>query len=471
MARPLIIAGERVDGASQHTPLAPWDGRPLEPVHMAGPDQLESALAAAAEGFETTRRMEPWERSLVLENMVAGLNERFDEAVDLIRDEAGKPQRFAEGEVSRCLNTLALAADEARRSHGETVAIDGAAAGTGRSGVVERFAVGPVTAITPYNFPLNLVAHKLGPAIAAGCSFVAKPAEQTPGPALLLGELAVEAGYPAVAVNVVPCWRDAADVLVTDPRPKALSFTGSAKVGWDMKARCGKKKVLLELGGNAAGVVCADADLETAAQQLAVGAFAYAGQVCISVQRVLVQRSVLDAFTGLFLRAVAQLPTGDPADPRVVCGPMIDRANADRVQAWVQSAIDAGATLMHGGERAGNTVQPMVLGHVPHDHPLHTDEVFGPVVMIEAFDSVDDAIARVNDSAWGLQVGVFTNHIQHLYRCFHQMEVGAVLHNSVPTFRVDAMPYGGVKDSGFGREGLRYAIEALTEARLLIVRR
>jgi acyl-CoA reductase-like NAD-dependent aldehyde dehydrogenase len=370
--------------------------------------------------------------------------------------------------VARCQSTFIFAAEEAGRMVEENVALDAVAAGAGRFGVIRRFPIGPAAAISPFNFPLNLSAHKVAPALAAGCPVLLKPASQTPSAPCLLGELGLEAGLPPGALNVVPAPRKAADQLTTDPRLALLTFTGSPEVGWDMKARCGQKHIVLELGGNAAVVVHSDADLDWAAARCAIGAFAYAGQICISVQRILVHAPAYERFVEAFLGAVRdQVPYGDPRDEQVVCGPLISAWDAERIVEWIGEAEAGGAHRLLGGERQGSVVTPCVLEGVPGDSKLGTLEAFGPVVQLERYDDWDQAIAMVNDSRFGLQAGVFTNDLAGLWRCYEGIDVGGVIHNDASIFRADHMPYGGIKDSGFGREGLRYAIDDMTELKIL----
>jgi acyl-CoA reductase-like NAD-dependent aldehyde dehydrogenase len=380
--------------------------------------------------------------------------------------------QLATAELERCLDTLTNARDVARYPEGDVLDLGGFAAGAGRLGLVRRYPVGPVAAISPFNFPLNLVAHKLGPAIAAGCPVVLKPASQTPSPALLLAEILTAAGLPAGALAVVPCASRDAAALVEDDRLKALTFTGSAEVGWALKARAGRKKVLLELGGNAAAIVEPDADLAWAARRCAVGAYAFAGQSCISVQRVLVHRAVADRFREALLAAVRDaVVTGDPGDPATVCGPLVTPEDADRVLAWTRAAETAGARRLCGGERHGSVVQPVVLDGLRAGTKVRDEEVFGPVLSLAEYDDFEEALARTNDGRFGLQAGLFTSDVQKVWRALDALEVGGLVHDDAPTFRVDRMPYGGVKDSGAGREGPRYAYEELTEPRLLVLTR
>jgi acyl-CoA reductase-like NAD-dependent aldehyde dehydrogenase len=413
------------------------------------------------------RKLAAHERRALCTRIANGIAARSDELAHTISAEAGKPIGISRGEVARGVQTFAFAAEEAWRLTHESIHLDAVPTGAGRHGIVRRFPVGLVAAVSPFNFPLNLVAHKLAPAFATGCPVVLKPASATPLTSMMLAEICAEAGLPAGGLNVVPCSRAAAAPLTTDDRFKLLSFTGSPAVGWDMKARAGKKKVVLELGGNASVIVDKDADLDKAARRTAVGAFVYAGQICISVQRVHVHANVYDAFKERLLTATAALGIGDPSDEATQCGPLIDEKNAERIVAWIDEAKAAGADVLCGGERDGSVVKPCVLENVAGDSRLWCAEAFGPVCSLTRFATIDEAIAQVNDSAYGLQAGVFTDSVKHLWACFEGLEVGGIMHNDFPTFRVDHMPYGGVKDSGFGREGVGFAIEDYTELRHL----
>jgi len=462
-----IVDGERLAGQVVEI-RSPFDGEGCSLVDQASAAQVEAAISAAARAAPLMREMPAHRRAELLRRMATLMGERAAALATAIRDEAGKPIQYARAEVSRCQQTFNFAAEEAGRLVEENVALDAVAPGAGRFGIIRRFPLGPVAAISPFNFPLNLSAHKVAPAIAAGCPVVLKPASQTPSAPCLMGEIALEAGLPPGALNVVPAPRAAADRLTTDPRLALLTFTGSPEVGWDMKARCGQKHIVLELGGNAAVMVHSDADLEWAAARCAVGAFAYAGQICISVQRIFVHAPVYDRFVEALLAAVRdQVATGDPRDEAVVCGPLISAGDVDRVLDWIGEACGGGARKLCGGERQGSVISPCVLEAVPRESKLGRLEAFGPVVQLDRYRDWDDAIAKVNDSSYGLQAAVFTNDLAGLWRCYEGIDVGGVIHNDASMFRADHMPYGGIKDSGFGREGLRYAIEDMTELKIL----
>jgi acyl-CoA reductase-like NAD-dependent aldehyde dehydrogenase len=450
---------------------APYDGRELARVHHCGTAELDRALAAAEAAAPAARALSSQERAAACQHVSAALLARKEEIALVLCDESGKPLSEALGEVERAAHTFEIAAAEAGRPLGEVLPLDLRPPGRGRLGLTRRVPLGPVVGITPFNFPLNLVAHKVAPALAVGCPIVLKPAEQTPLCALLLAGLIAETPWPRGALSVVPADRQVADLLVVDERPRLLSFTGSARVGWDMKARAGRKRVALELGGNAAVILdetVTDEDFARALPKLVYGAYSYAGQKCISVQRIYVVGPRFAAFRDRLAAATAALRAGDPRDPDVFVGPMIDERNAARVEAWVREAVDQGARLHCGGERRGALLAPALLSGVDPGARLSRDEVFGPVCHIEQAADFEAALAAVNASPFGLQAAVFTRELGHALRAFEALEVGAVILNEAPSFRVDHMPYGGVKDSGLGREGVRYAMEEMSELRMLV---
>lgn len=463
-----------VHGAWKHSPtlarvIDPFAGSVIAEVCQASESDAEEAVASSVMAAPVMAKLASHARYNILQDMAALLYRRRDEFAQTIRAEAGKPIADAKREVNRAVQTLTVAAEEAKRIPGEVVPLDWTPQTESYLGMVRRFPIGPIVGITPFNFPLNLVVHKVAPALAAGNPILIKPAPQTPLTALLLGEVALEAGLPAGGLNVVPCDNAIAERLVIDPRFKLLSFTGSAPVGWMLKAKCGKKKVTLELGGNAGVIIEPDADLDIAAQRCATGGFGYAGQTCISVQRVLVHHSVADAFTTKLLLQVARLKAGDPADETTTIGPLIDPAATQRVENWIEEAVSQGARVLLGGKRLGTVLEATVLTNVKPDMKVSCHEVFGPVVTVSSYRQFGDAIAVLNQSDYGLQAGVFTQDINKVFFAFRHLEVGAVLANEIPTFRADHMPYGGVKDSGLGREGVRAAIEDMTEPRLLVL--
>jgi acyl-CoA reductase-like NAD-dependent aldehyde dehydrogenase len=448
---------------------SPYDQSVVGTVSFAGRPQVTQAIAAAARAFEVTRKLPSYERQRVLRGVSQQIAERREEFARSIALEAGKPIKTARAEVDRAIFTFQIASEEATRIYGEYLPLDLQEFTAGRWALVRRFPLGPIAAITPFNFPLNLVAHKVAPAIAAGCTVVLKPASQTPMTALLLAEVIEKAGWPAGGLNVLPLRNQDAEEMVTDDRLKMLSFTGSPAVGWKLKSSAGKKRVTLELGGNAGVIVHSDADLDYAAERCTVGAFSYAGQSCIAVQRILVQREVYDQFLQKFLERVAKLKAGDPLEDTTDVGPLISEQDAVRACEWLEEAVAGGAKLCCGGKRRGSVVEPTVLTGTKPEMRVNCQEIFAPVKTVEAYDKFEDALHQVNDSAFGLQAGVFTRDAKLIFQAYDELDVGGVLAGEVPTFRIDHMPYGGVKDSGMGREGLRYAIEEMTERKLLVM--
>jgi acyl-CoA reductase-like NAD-dependent aldehyde dehydrogenase len=467
---PIFLAGRWVD--SPDLLVVDNPARPEVPAgatYNATPDQYEEAVTAAVAAFEVTRRMPAYERGAILRSISAGIRERREELGRLIALEAGKPIRDALVEVDRAALTFRLGAEEAERMTGEMIPLDLMASSKGRIGITRRFPLGPIAAISPFNFPLNLAAHKLAPAIAAGNSIVLKPPSKDPLTMLTVAEIVEQSGAPEGAVSILPMTRALGDRMVADDRFKLLTFTGSPSVGWRMKERAGKKRVVLELGGNAGVIVDASADLDWAVRRSLVGAFAYSGQVCISVQRMFIHRSVHDEFLARFVDGARGLVVGDPLDPETQLGPMVDLEAAQRTERWVREAEDMGGRVLLGGRADGAFFPPTVLADTPFDAQVCSNEAFAPLVVAFAFDDFDDAIRQVNDGFYGLQTGVFTNDLQHSWQAFNELEVGGVIINDVPTYRIDHMPYGGVKDSGLGREGLRWSIEDMTELRLMVV--
>ena len=465
----LLIHGQRVETATTYVVRNPWDGSELAHVPLGDAATIDAAIHSAATAFPEVRRIAPHRRSALLTAIARGIEMRRAEFVKTIVAEAGKPITYAEAEVNRAMMTFTAAADEARRQHGEVLDMDAFSTGDGHLGIVRRFPIGTIAGITPFNFPLNLAAHKIAPAIASGNCIIVKPAPKCPLSMLLLADVLVEACIPAGQVNIITCANEHVAQLVTNERIAMLSFTGSPSIGWKLKADAGKKKVCLELGGNAAVILHADADLDAAIPAIATGSFAYAGQTCISVQRIIVHDSLYAAFREKFAAYVAEkVIVGDPSDPHTVVGPMITADAAQLTRARIARAVAAGATRI-GTDGTGQLVPPNILENA--DDEACGCEFFAPVVTLHRYREFDDALAMVNASSFGLQCGIFTRDIQLALRAHEQLEVGAVLINQVPTFRVENMPYGGVKDSGFGREGIRYAMEEMTEPRALIIRR
>jgi acyl-CoA reductase-like NAD-dependent aldehyde dehydrogenase len=465
----LFLNGRWVEEGTRQEIRAPGDGRVVGTVHRGNSAHAEAAVHAAVTAFEKTRKLASHERRRVLRFISDRIASQREEIARILALEAGKPLKLARAEVDRAAFTFASAAEEATRISGEFLPLDAQPAAAGRWGIVRRFPVGAVLSITPFNFPLNLVAHKVAPAIAAGCTLVHKPPPQAPLCSHMLARIVEESGWPAGALNVLPLANEDAERLVSDDRLKVLSFTGSAAVGWMLKQKAGKKRVLLELGGNAAVIVHRDADLPFAAERCAVGGFTYAGQTCISVQRVFVERSVYESFVGDFLARVGRLKVGDVLDETTDVGPMITEAAAIRAVEWIEEAASGGARLLCGGKRQGAVVEPTVLTSTRPEQRVNCEEVFAPVVTVELYDDFEDALRLVNESRYGLQTGLFTRDAKLIFQAYEELEVGAVIVNDSPTFRIDHMPYGGVKDSGLGREGVRYAIEEMTERKLLVL--
>ena len=439
-------------------------------VAVADGDAIDTAIAAAAAAAEPVRRLPAYRRREILEHCIARFGERAEELAMMLCIEAGKPIRDSRGEVQRLIDTFRIAAGEATRLGGEVQPLDISERAAAYRSMWKRVPIGPCSFISPFNFPLNLVAHKVAPAIAAGCPFVLKPASRTPLGALLIAEILAETELPPGAFSVLPARRDGADALTTDERLALLSFTGSPAVGWELKRRAGKKRVVLELGGNAAVLIDADADLDDAVERVIFGAFYQSGQSCIGVQRILVHTSIYDDFTARLVAATRRLPAGDPKSEDTFLGPMIDATEAERLHGWIHAAVADGARLLCGGSRAGAMLEATLLEAAPMDSKVVAEEAFGPVAVLSRFDDFDAALDQINASRYGLQAGVFTRDIHKAHRAWDRLEVGGVVIGDVPSIRIDSMPYGGVKDSGIGREGVRFAIEHMTEIRLMVVR-
>ncbi len=467
MKHKLFIGGQWVETKEVSSVVNPYDGTQVGEVFMAGEQEMESAISSAEKAFETTRKLPSYKRAEILDKIVTGLRERKEEIARIMTLESGKPIRYTRGEVDRAMMTFSFASEEAKRIPGEVVPLDLAAGSEKRWGVVRRYPIGSIASITPFNFPLNLVAHKIAPALASGNTVIHKSPPQTPITSVLLAEVLLKAGVPDGAVNVVASSNEVAEKMVLDARVKMLSFTGSPRVGWYLKSKAPKKKVVLELGGNAAVVVEADAEIDFVAKRLAIGAFSNAGQICISVQRIYVQEGIYNKFMEIFLEETKKVKAGNPLDDDTVIGPMISSKEADRAFKWIEEAKAAGARVLIGGGRNGNLLQPTVFENVPANANLYCEEAFAPVAILEKYSDFDEAIRKVNDTRFGLQAGIFTNDSRKIFKAFDEIQVGGVIINDYPTYRIDNMPYGGIKDSGFGREGLRYAIEEMTEPKLL----
>ena len=464
-----LLGGVQVRTDRTFDVRSPYDGTAVAVVHRAGPEEIERAIADAAAVSAEARALPSWKRAAVLEQISATIAARHEELARTIALEAGKPIKTARAEVDRAVFTFKIAAEETKRIPGEIVPLDWLPGLDRREAFVRRVPLGPVAGITPFNFPLNLVAHKVAPALAAGNPVIIRPASQTPVSAILLGEIAVRAGWPAAGYSVVPSTTQDAAPLVEDERIKLLSFTGSPAVGWDLKRKAGRKRVTLELGGNAAVIVHRDANLTYAAERIVWGGFSYAGQSCISAQRIYVHADVYDTLTADLVRRTASLKTGDPLSDEVDVGPVIDDVAADRIGEWLDEARSAGAKVLVGGQRTGRVWTPTILSAVPSTARVDCQEVFAPIITVHAYGEVDEALAAAAASDYGLQAGVFTNDVRVIDAAVERIDVGGLMINDVPTFRVDHMPYGGVKLSGFGREGVKYAIEEMTEMKLVAV--
>lgn len=439
---------------------------------LATPDIIDEAIAGNVRATEPMAKMASYERRDVLQHCVDRFRERYDELAYSLCVEAGKPIKDAEGEVDRLIDTFRIAAEEATRNYGEVQPLDISARAKGYMGMWKRVPIGPCSFISPFNFPLNLAAHKIAPALAVGCPFVIKPASKTPLGTIIMGEVLAETNLPEGAFSVLPASRDGADLFTVDERLKLISFTGSPGVGWDLKAKAGKKPVVLELGGNAAVIVDKDADLDHALERIIFGAFYQSGQSCIGVQRIIIQEDIYDTFREMLVSKTSMLVSGDPKDRNTFIGPMISDKEAGRLKGWIDDAVEAGATLLCGGGLTnGNMLEATLLEGVPRDCDAVTEEAFGPLANLSKFSDFNEALEQVNDSKFGLQAGIFTRDIHQVLDAWDTLDVGGVVVNDVSSYRVDNMPYGGVKDSGLGREGIRFAMEDMTEIRNLVIRR
>ncbi|MGB6041999.1 MAG: aldehyde dehydrogenase family protein [Pirellulales bacterium] len=447
-----------------------YTGEVATRVALADAAAIDAGIAAAVMADEPMRRMPAYERQAVLDHCVRQFTARAEELALTLCVEAGKPIKDSRGEVSRLIDTFRIASEESVRIGGEVMNLEISPRARGYRGMYRRVPIGPCSFISPFNFPLNLAAHKVAPALAVGCPFVLKPASRTPIGALIIGEVLAETGLPEGAFSILPCHRDGADLFTTDDRLKLLSFTGSPAVGWKLKAMAGKKKVVLELGGNAACIVDQDADLKDAVARLVFGAFYQSGQSCIGVQRIIVHEAIYEDLKDQLVVATGKLVAGDPKDESTFIGPMISEKEAERLESWIHSAVDSGGTLLCGGARQGAMLEATLLEDVPKDQLVCTEEAFGPVAVLSRFTNFEQALREVNESAFGLQAGVFTRDLYKAYQAWDELDVGGVIIGDVPSWRVDHMPYGGVKDSGLGREGIRFAIDDMTEIRNLVIR-
>lgn len=468
---PLYLANEAQQPNTDLEVTDKFTGKVAFRCAQADAATIDAGIAAAVEATEPMARMASYERQAVLQHCVDRFKGRFDELAYALCVEAGKPIKDSEGEVGRLIDTFRIAAEESVRMTGEVQPLDISPRAKGYQGIWKRVPIGPCSFISPFNFPLNLAAHKIAPAIAVGCPFVMKPASRTPLGAIIMGEVLAETDLPKGAFSILPAHRDGADLFTEDDRLKLLSFTGSPDVGWALKAKAGKKKVVLELGGNAAVIIDHDADLDDALERVIFGAFYQSGQSCIGVQRIIIHADVYDRFRDMLVAKTKTLVAGDPKDRNTFIGPMIDVKEASRLDGWVHEATAAGAKLLCGGKRAGAMLDATLVEDCPRDTKLYREEAFGPVAILSKFSDFDAALDEVNDSKFGLQAGIFTRDLFKMFDAWDRLEVGGVVINDVPSYRVDNMPYGGVKDSGLGREGVKFAMEDMTEIRNLVIRR
>jgi acyl-CoA reductase-like NAD-dependent aldehyde dehydrogenase len=468
MTRPFYVGGEWRTGDGSVQVRSPFDDSVVAELGVPTDDDVEEAVRRASDTYRVSRHLPTHVRSEALMHISRRIGERVDELSELVTREGGKPFKWAKIEVTRAVSTFRWAAEESRRMNGEFLALDTEESLGSRAGIVRRFPFGPVLGISPFNFPVNLVAHKVAPALAVGAPIVIKPAGVTPLGALSLAELFDETDLPKGMLSVLPISSDRAEKLVRDPRFKKLSFTGS-EIGWRLKSLDPRKHATLELGGNAGVIVHSDADLDHAAARVAVGGYYQAGQSCISVQRVFVQSEVYDDFVSRLIKQVESLKVGDPLDPTVDVGPVIDAGALDRIDAWVKEAVEQGAEVLTGGRREDPLYHPTVLANTTPEMKVRCEEVFGPVITVEAYQTFDQALALVNDSEYGLQAGLFTSSIERAMLAHRELEVGGLIVNDVSAFRADQMPYGGAKGSGYGREGLRYAMHEMTEPRIMVL--
>ncbi|MDX9696684.1 MAG: aldehyde dehydrogenase family protein [Bacteroidales bacterium] len=451
-----------------HKVFNPYDKSLVGETYIAGKKELENSIDKALKIKNELRDLPLHKRYSILMQIAEGIKNRRNNMATILASEAGKPIRYAMGEVDRAIQVFIIAAEESKRLPKEYISVDWTPAGENKEGLIKYFPVGLIAGIAPFNFPLNLAVHKIAPAIASGNPIIIKPARSTPLSVLELAKIIDQTELPKGAVSILPMDRESGNQLVTDNRFAMLSFTGSPAVGWKMKHDAGRKKVILELGGNAGVIISESADIEMAAKKCVAGGFAYSGQVCIHVQRIIVHENVYVSFLDRFIELTKKLNAGSPIDANTDISSMIDEENAIRVEQWVNEAVANGAKILVGGKRKGTFFEPTVLTKTTRQMKVCASEIFGPVVTIEKFSDFDEAINYINDSEFGLQTGVFTNKIDEMNQTYNELEVGGVIINDVPTFRVDHMPYGGIKNSGFGREGVKYAIHEMLEPKLLI---
>ncbi len=465
---PIYLAGTFISTSEKLDVVNPYTGKVFATTFRAGETEINRAIERAHTVKEELKQLPAHKKQSILLQIADGLRQEKNYLAAVLAEESAKPKRYALAEIERSIQTFRVAAEECKRLPKEYLSLDWTPAGERREGLVKHFPIGVVSGIAPFNFPMNLAVHKIAPAIAAGCPIILKPASATPLSTLELAEIIDETELPKGALSVLPCNRSVGNQLVSDPRLQLLSFTGSPEIGWKMKEQCGRKKTILELGGNAGVIVSNSCEVRAIVKKCVYGAFAYSGQICIHAQRFFVHEAVWDSFLSDFLEESRKLKYGDPLEEETDISVMIDEDNAKRVELWINEALRAGAQLLMGGKRSGAYIEPTVLTNTTVAMKVNAEEVFGPVVCIEKVKNINEAIDCVNKSRYGLQCGVFTNSVKEMDKCFTQLEVGGVILNDVPTFRIDHMPYGGVKDSGLGREGVKYAIQDMLEPRILV---
>lgn len=465
----LLIKGEWKESKNKKAILSPYDQSLVAEVHFAQKNQVEEAISSADEAFAETRKLSSYERAAALEKISQEIKRRKEELAKSIVLQSGKTIKDSRMEAERAASTFEIASEEAKRMQGEIIPLDLSAHTAKRWGLVRHFPIGVISAITPFNFPLNLVAHKVAPAIACGNTVVLRPSSQVPITSLLLGEIICQTDYPSGGINIVPSGHSEAEILLTDDRVKMVTFTGSPAIGWELKKKANLKKVTLELGGNAALVIEPDADLDFALSRAVVGSFSYSGQICISIQRIFLHEKIYEHFMASFIERTKRLKMGNPLAEETDIGPMIDKQAAEKTEEWIDEAIQKGAKILFGGKRKGVMFEPTILENVQPELRISWLEAFAPIVVIYPYKDFSEALKAVNYSIYGLQAGIFTNDLKKAFQAYEVLDVGGVIINDIPTFRIDHMPYGGVKQSGFGREGVKYAMEEMTELKLMVL--
>lgn len=467
---PYFVGNKPEQGKTFLPVLDKYSNKQICEVAIADANTIQKAISAACSAIPKLKHFSHYERKEVIRHCIHRFEERKEELARILCLEVGKPIRDARGEVSRLIDTFQIAFEEVGRFGSELISLDTVKRGEGYQAFLKRFPIGPCSFISPFNFPLNLTAHKIAPALAVGCPFILKPASRTPLSSIVLGEILAETQLPEGAFSILPCPRDGAELFTTDQRLKLLSFTGSPAVGWDLKDKAGRKKVVLELGGNAACIVDDNANIEDAIQRILVGAFYQSGQSCISVQRIIIHQSIYNSFRDKLVNATHKLRAGDPRNENTDIGPLISESEAIRLEQWIQKAIANGATLLCGGKRNGAVLEATLLENASDTEPLCAEEAFGPVAVLSSFSNFSESLQAANKSRFGLQAGIFTNHLNHALEAWEELEVGGVMINEIPSWRSDSMPYGGIKESGLGREGIRFAMEEMTEPKIMVIR-